>query len=403
MRILFVCHRMPFPPKRGGKIRPFNIIRHLSESHEVTVASIARSVKEAEEGQGLEDYCDRYLVEVITPTMAIWNMVKCFFQNLPFSMGYFYSRRLRRRILEEMARRDYDLIMVHCSSVAQYVEDIHGIPKILDFGDMDSQKWLIYSEFKRFPESFLYLLEGTRLQKAEVRLARHFHFCTCTTANEWITLNGYRTGVPSDWFPNGVDFEYFSPSREEDYDAETICFVGRMDYYPNQEGMLNFCKNIFPLIRAKCPRARMKIIGANPSRAIQRLSMIPGVTVTGTVKDVQPYVRSSAVNVVPLNIARGTQNKILEALAMGVPTVTSVEAAKGVDAIGGEHFLVASNHRQFADDVLRLLSDLKERKKFSEKGRQRMIKKHDWHRSMEKLDEIIDRCIKGSDSEVTYY
>lgn len=395
MKILFVCHRFPYPPKRGGKIRPFNIIRHLSKSHEVTVASLARSALEAKEGEGLADYCKEYKVSIISPVTAAIGMCKALLQGRPLSMGYFYSSELKKQILEELSNVPFDLIFVHCSSVAQYIEDVHWVPKVIDFGDMDSKKWQIYSKYKKFPMSIIYALEGRRLEMAEKSLANKFNLGTCTTLSEKKTLDSYDVGIPSAWFPNGVDSEYFAPSQEP-YEPNSMCFIGRMDYYPNQEGIIDFCQKILPSIKEKCPSVTLKIIGADPSREIHDLAKIPGVTVTGSVPDVRPFVHSSAVNVVPLNIARGTQNKILESLAMGVPTVTTSQAATGVDAIDEKHFLVASNHREFASSVLRLLSSPAERMRFSEAGRQRMIEKHNWSNSMTKLDSILEDCLVAS-------
>jgi sugar transferase (PEP-CTERM/EpsH1 system associated) len=216
--------------------------------------------------------------------------------------------------------------------------------------------------------------------------------CTATTRDEWETLESYRTGVPSDWFPNGVDHAYFAPDGGA-YDPDTISFVGRMDYYPNQECMFDFCANVLPRIQARRPQTQLLIIGADPSPAVKRLAERPGVTVTGSVPDVRPYLRRSALMVAPLNIARGTQNKILEAMAAGVPVVTSAAAAGGVDAVAGEHFLVATTYEQHAAAVLRILEDRDERQRLAVAGRARMLSHHDWGRSMQRLDRVIERCL----------
>lgn len=392
MKILYVCHRFPYPPQRGGKIRPFNMIKHLSKSHEVTVASPVRSKKEAEAGAGLAGYCAAYITEVITGPLAMLNIARSLAANQPSSMGYFYSGALYKRIQEAINKTRFDLIFVHCSSVAQYVEQVRGVPSIIDFGDMDSQKWAIYGDVRNFPVNLVYRMEGTRLQKAETRLAGLFDYCTCTTFEEMRTLRSYGVDTPTDWFPNGVDMDYFTPGTEP-YEPDTICFMGRMDYYPNQECMQEFCARTLPLIKAKRPNLKMYIVGANPSAAIKKLGTIPGVTVTGSVKDVRPFVHKCAVNVAPLNIARGTQNKILEALAMGVPTVASVQAAMGIDAVPGEHFLTGSSPEEYAEAVVGLLSNSELRRKYSEAGRARMLSHHGWEGSMEKLDRIIEDCL----------
>ena len=391
MKILYVCHRFPFPPKRGGKIRPFNMIRHLSKSHDVTVASLARSEAEAQEGQGIAPHCARYMMgRVANPVQAL-RMVARLPTMRPSSMGFFYSPQLQTQIDRSLRDEHFDLIFVHCSSVAQYVAGVSGIPKILDFGDMDSQKWLEYARYKTFPLSMGYRLEGVKMAREERRLARRFDMCTATTRAEWETLEGLGTACATDWFPNGVDSEYFAPT-DEPYDRDTICFVGRMDYYPNQECMFDFCAHALPQLRSRRPALKLAIVGADPSPKVLQLARLAGVTVTGSVPDVRPYVRRSALMIAPLNIARGTQNKILEAMAMGVPVVTSATAAGGVDAIAGEHFLVGDGHAETVQAVMSVLDDPASRRRLAHAGRARMLSHHAWPRSMQRLDAIIDRC-----------
>lgn len=395
MNILYVCHRFPFPPKRGGKIRPFNMIRHLSASgHQVTVCSLARSPEEAEEGRGIAPYCAAFEMAQVSDPVQTLRMVARLPLAKPSSMGYFYSASLRQRVRRLLSAQQWDLIFVHCSSVAQYVEQVRDVPKILDFGDMDSQKWLEYANYKPFPLSLGYRLEGNKMLAAEKRLARLFDLCTATTRAEWETLEGYGTGVATDWFPNGVDAEFFCPS-DEPYDADTISFIGRMDYYPNQECMARFCEQIWPVLRSRRPNVKLLIIGADPSPEMRKLGDLPGVTVTGSVPDVRPFVRQSAVMVAPLNIARGTQNKILEAMAMGVPVVTSRVAAGGVDAESVKHFLVADTCEEYSAAILRILDDPAERQRLAVAGRKRMLSNHAWPHSMARLDEIIDRCVRN--------
>jgi sugar transferase (PEP-CTERM/EpsH1 system associated) len=310
-------------------------------------------------------------------------------------MGYFYSPSLARKIARELSTERYDLIFVHCSSVAQYVAHVKGIPKVLDFGDMDSQKWLDYSRVKPFPLNMGYWLEGKKMERAEKHLANNFDYCTCTTKAEKETLDGFSCKSPTAWFPNGVDHNYFQPTSEP-YVPDTLCFIGRMDYFPNQECIKEFCVNSLPLIRARRPNATLTIIGANPSAEVLKLGEMAGVSVTGSVADVRPYVLRSAVNVAPLNIARGTQNKILESLAMGVPVVSSNKAAGGIDAVPGEHLLTASDAEGYAAAVLRLLENPEERSRFAISGRERVLEKHDWSKSMSRLDAILEECLDAA-------
>jgi sugar transferase (PEP-CTERM/EpsH1 system associated) len=392
MNILYLCHRFPYPPKRGGKIRPFNMIAHWhAAGHRVTVCSLVRSAEEAQEGRGLSEHCTAFEMGAVREPMQFARMVARLPTPGPSSMGYFHSPQLARRVRERLASERWDLIFVHCSSVAPYVAHVEGTLKILDFGDMDSQKWLEYARSKPFPLSLGYRLEGHKMLRAEKRLARAFDLCTATTRAEWQTLDGYDTGTATDWFPNGVDAEYFSPT-DGTYDAQTLSFVGRMDYYPNQECMQRFCANVWPLLRARRPALKLVIVGADPSPSIRELGRLPGVTVTGSVPDVRPHVRGSAAMVAPLAIARGTQNKILEAMAMGVPVVTSRVAAGGVDALPGVHLLVADTPAEQVEAILSLVESPGRRAALAAAGRARMLSHHCWPHSMRRLDAIVERC-----------
>ncbi len=392
MKILYVCHRFPFPPKRGGKIRPFNMIRHFARSHEVTVCSLVRSDAEAKEGEGLAAHCARYeMVRVHDPLQAA-RMVARLPTPVPSSFGFFRSGELARRIRDAAARERFDLVFVHCSSVARYVEGIPDVPKILDFGDMDSQKWREYAQSKPFPMSWGYGLEAWKLEREEARLARRFDLCTATTRAEWETLQAMGTGTPADWFPNGVDSEFFAPA-DRPCDPDKIVFVGRMDYYPNQQCMFEFCAKVMPMLRARRSSTTLSIVGADPSPAVRELGKLPGVTVTGSVPDVRPYLHDAALMVAPLAIARGTQNKILEGMAAGVPVVSSRVAAGGVDASAPEHLLTAATPDEYVDAILRVLDDPAERARLSRAGRARMLSHHAWPQSMRRLDAIVERCL----------
>jgi sugar transferase (PEP-CTERM/EpsH1 system associated) len=193
-----------------------------------------------------------------------------------------------------------------------------------------------------------------------------------------------------------VDADFFCPDPKTGgaYDNDTVSFIGRMDYYPNQECMMRFCKEVWPQLRRERGTMKLLIVGADPSPQIKALGSLPGVTVTGSVPDVRPYIRGSALMVAPLAIARGTQNKILEAMAMGVPVVTSSAAAGGVDAEADKHLLVADTAEQITTAILRIATDRDERGRLAKAGRERMLSHHAWPRSMQRLDGIIERCVR---------
>ena len=392
MNILFVCHRWPFPPKRGGKIRPFNMIQHLTRhGHRVTVASLARTRQEAADGEGLCEHSAEQICEVIGAPAAHARMIARLPTLEPSSFGYFYSGALARRIRARLARGDIEMVIAHCSSAAQYVVAVSGVPKLLDFGDMDSQKWREYSQHRPFPLSAGYWWEAVRLERREKDFARRFDLCTCTTAAERATLESFGSGCATAWFPNGVDSSYFSP-QTVNFDATTICFVGRMDYFPNQQGVLWFCREVLPLLRESVPALRLRVVGAEPSPEIVALGRDPSIEVTGSVPDVRPYVRDCALSIAPLAIARGTQNKILESMAMGVPVVSSRIAAVGVDAVPGRDLLVADSAADYRDAVIGVLREPARRRQLAEAGRARVLSHHDWATSMRRLETCLKRA-----------
>jgi len=393
VNILFLSHRFPYPPTRGDKIRSFNMVKYLSEQgHDVTVASLSRSDEETAECQGIEDYCDKFTLVQVNETLQNVRMVSRLLSKDPSSMGYFYSRDLQHKVNQLLKYNQYDLIVVFSSSAAQYVEHVTDIPKMLDFCDMDSQKWLAYVDYKKWPISMGYALEGRKLVADEKRLAKKFDLCSCATDFEVETLESYVTGVASGYFPNGVDSDFFTPI-DVDFVKNSICFVGRMDYYPNEVCIINFCHQVLPIIQEKYPDVTFKVIGAAPPKSVLDLNELPGVTVTGTVDDIRKHVQSCEVMVAPLVIARGTQNKILEGMAMGLPVISSHLAARGVDAVVGEHILAATTPKEYADEIVGIFDNPDKRVKLAKAGRERVLSHHNWPHAMARMAKCFDQTI----------
>lgn len=390
MRILFIAHRFPYPPTFGSKVRAFNMIRHLAQSHQVTVMAPVRSAEEAEQARGIAAHCAAYETFPVAGWAQLAKVGLTLPTPVPASEAYFHSGAMKAAIARQVAARAFDLIVVHCSSVGRLVEDI-ALPKIIDFCDVDSRKWLDYTAFKPFPLSAGYRWEGWRMTAAEQRLARKFDAVTVATAGELATLRDLGMGARADWFPNGVDTDFFTPG-DTPHEPQTVTFVGRMDYFPNERCMVDFCRDVWPRLRARRPEARLQIVGAAPTAAVQALARIDGVTVTGAVPDVRPFVRRSALTIAPLSIARGTQNKVLESMAMAVPVIASPLAAAGVEAEPGVHLQVARSTDAWADEIDRLLADPAQREAFAQAGRARVFSHHTWPRAMQRLDAIVARC-----------
>ena len=189
--------------------------------------------------------------------------------------------------------------------------------------------------------------------------------------------------------PNGVDVSYFSPTEISASADPSIVFLGRMDYFPNIDGVCYFAENVLPLIRKKLPKVEFRVVGSNPTRKIRKLEQTPGIVVTGHVPDVRRYLQGGAVAVAPLRIARGTQNKILEAMAMGIPVIATPNAAKGIQAVAGRDLLVAETPHAFAEHVIRLLQNADVRRTLSETARKQVEKGHMWPASMKILDSTL--------------
>jgi polysaccharide biosynthesis protein PslH len=394
MKILFICHRFPFPPNRGGKIRPFQMIRHLSENHAVTVGSLAHSNAEMEEGSGLRDHCVDIIAEVLPSPLRWSRAALSLFSTYPSSAAYFWSTRLERRLQAAASKENFDLIMVHCAFMARYAFPLSGALRILDFGDIDSGKWSDYSHFRGFPLSAGYALEAQKLRRFEREAARQFDRCTLTTNGELEEFKTLGVPAPCTVIPNGVDAGYFQELPADRHVSPVIVFLGRMDYFPNVEGISWFVEHVFPNIRRAVPEAMLRIVGSNPVPRVREFARLEGISVTGFVKDVRPYMADAALAIAPLRIARGTQNKILECMAMGLPVVASPQAAGGIHATPGKHLLVSAETGEFANQVVELLRDEKFRADLSSAGRAQVTQAHRWSQSMNILDQLLENCTR---------
>ncbi|WP_280154026.1 TIGR03087 family PEP-CTERM/XrtA system glycosyltransferase [Piscinibacter sp. XHJ-5] len=393
MRILFLAHRFPYPPTFGSKVRAFNVIRHLAQRHEVSVLSLARSAEEEREAAGIAPYCREHRTFRVHNPVQAAKMALTLPTPVSASEAFFHSTALQREIDARLARRSVDLVFAHCSAVGRYVAHVEGLPKIIDYCDVDSRKWADYVPHKPWPLSLGYRWEAWRMARTERRLAGRFEQVTVATPGEVETLAELGVRERVDWFPNGVDMAFFQPSAQA-FDPDVITFVGRMDYFPNEQCMVDFCARAWPRLRQARPSLRLQIVGAAPTARVLALGRIEGVTVTGPVPDVRPFVQSSALTIAPLAIARGTQNKILEAMAMAVPVIASRIAAQGVDAVPGEHLLAADSVDEICDAVLRVVGDRRERERLAQAGRARVQSHHAWGSAMSRLDGIIERSIR---------
>jgi sugar transferase (PEP-CTERM/EpsH1 system associated) len=330
MKILFLAHRLPYPPDRGDKIRSFNILKFLSQTHDVVVACPII----AEDERYLEDikrYCTAIDYVRINALEKYLNLLSALASGRSLSVAAFYNAALQDKITARLTKEKFDLIFAFSSQMARYVENIRSAKRVMDFVDVDSRKWLQLSTWTRNPVmKWLYRREADKLAQFEKDIAAGFDrslFVSESEAQYFSRLAGNGTQV--DVVHNGVDFDYFSPNGGVRNKTD-ILFTGVMDYYPNVDAVSWFVHKIFPLIKEQVPVARFWIVGRNPSKAVKRLHDGENVFVTGYVEDVRPYFEKCGVFVAPFRIACGVQNKILEALAMGLPVVATPIGAEGL-------------------------------------------------------------------------
>jgi len=399
MRIFFVCLRVPFPPDRGDKITTFNVVRHLSLTHEVHVFCLSDGARDDADVAALGAYARSVTATPRSTVAEKFRGVKALLTGAPLSVAFVNEKQMHLAVKSKAASLPPDLIIAYSGNVAQFVTDFSNTHRLMYFADLDSQKWFQYGEKMVFPFNWIYRRESKLLLEDERRTAKTFSLSVVCTLAEKRDFERLIPGAPVDVLPNGVDLERFR-SRHIPKQAGTMVFTGVMNYFPNVDGVQSFCESVLPLIRAQAPHATFVICGTSPTAAVRRLAKRPGVIVTGAVPDVRPYLDAAEICVVPLRIARGIQNKLLEGLAMGLPCISSRCSWGGTMIEEGEGILVADDPAEFAEHAIRLLRDDQYRELMGRKARAAVEEKYTWADQLQQLDLIIQRLIGAKCPEV---
>jgi polysaccharide biosynthesis protein PslH len=397
VNILYVTHRVPYPPDKGEKIRTFNQIRQLARKHTIHLFSLVDDPIDLPQAANLNKYCAS--VEIVNRSTAatIWFAIVAFLRKDPLSVALFFQKMLGKLIRQKLTAERFDCIIVSCSSMAQYASSNSGIPKIIDFIDVDSEKWREYAQRASFPLSSLYQREAELLAKYEEKLTLTFNHSILSSEAEAQLLRRRAKGRPVSVISNGVDLDYFSLSaiKTPTIDEPVIVFTGVMDYFPNVDAVRFFCEDIFPLVRESMPEAQFHIVGRNPSRPVKKLEQQPNVIVTGTVPDVRPYLARARVAIAPFRMARGVQNKILEAMAMGLSVVGTAETFKGIAATEADGIRIADDPASFARHVISFLrADDDSRRSFAAQARSYVERHHRWEDQGGKLERLIEEVVR---------
>jgi sugar transferase (PEP-CTERM/EpsH1 system associated) len=389
VRILFLSQRVPNPPDRGDKITTYHVLRHLRAQHEVVSGCFLEEPKEERYAQELRDLGVTVHGFPIRPKLRKALALRALMGTQPITLPYFRDARLTRAVASEVDR-GVDLLLAYSSSMGQYLLPYRALPKIQIFAELDSDKWLQYSRSHGFPGSWIYAREHRRLLEFERRLAYGVDACTVVYEVERKLLLEQIPGAHVAILPNGVDLEAFRPGPFDAREPATLLFTGVMDYGANVDGVLWFHREIWPRVKAAIPAAKLLIVGSRPVPAIRALATSTGdVEVTGFVESTRPYFDRATVAIAPLRIARGIQNKVLEAMASGLPTVSSPSAFSGIDAEPGRDLLVADAVEEWVEELVALLRDPARQRALGLAARARMESAYRWDAILSRLDDLI--------------
>lgn len=382
--ILYLAHRFPCPPDKGDRIRTYHILRSLAKVADVHLACFADEPTSPPDLEALGRLCSR--VEVVRlggrPRQA--RTLLALASGRTATEGAFESPAMQGLVARWARETRYRSAIASSSSMVQYlrVGAARQIPAVVDLVDVDSQKWIDYASTSRGPMAWLYRTEGRRLGELERAIPAWAGAVTLVSEAEAALFrrSGGEGAIRA--ITNGVDLEYFHPGFPGSGDGEGCVFVGALDYRPNVDGVVWFCREVWPRILDRRPGTRFALVGRKPSATVRRLAALPGVDLIGQVADVRPHVASASVAVMPLRIARGVQNKVLEALAMGKAVVASPEAIEGIDAEPGVHLRAASMPEDWVEAVVGLLDDRDQGRRLGEAGRAYVEREHDWGRCL---------------------
>ena len=403
MRILFLSHRIPYPPDKGEKIRAFHQLRALSARHEVDVFTLADDPRDLVHREALVRYCHELSVARVYPKLARARSLPYLLTSTPLTIPYFSSRALRSAVHQALSARKYDRIFVYCSAMAQYVpwerrsadDGVRNAaghtPVIIDLVDVDSNKWAQYAEATSFPFSTVYRNEARHLRRYERTMSERSDCVIVSTEREASLIRAIAPQARVHVVPVGVSLPVHPAGGRDLPDGPpTIVFTGDMGYFPNQEGVVFFARQVLPLIRRGVPHARFLIVGRNPGRNVLELGALDHVDVTGAVPDVQPWLAQASVSVVPLMIASGIQTKILEAMAFGLPVVATPRAVQGLTADVAACVDTAESAETIASHVTRLLLDPQQARARGLEGRRRVGKDYSWETALDHLLRVVE-------------
>ncbi len=398
MKVLFLSQRVPFPPDRGDRITTHHFLQHLvNRGDEIRIGCLA------EEDQDLEsiEHLGTMVQAICAPRIhrdAKRKLVslRAVLSGEPQTTVFFRNAELQATVDRWVREDPPDLVYVYSSSMAQYVLHHHHLHRFMQFAELDSDKWAQYATNSKWPLSWLYRREARTLLEFEREVAQAF---TCSAVVSTVEKDLFMERIPGVTplvLPNGVDVAHFRSRGEDRRDPHTLVFTGVMDYEPNTHGVFWFVRECWAQIRAEFPDARFRIVGSRPLPSIQALHGQNGIEVTGRVPEVPPYLDTAAVAVAPLHMARGVQNKVLEAMSNALPVVASPQAAQGLGETDADTLIVASSAPDTIAAVLDLLRDPAAARRMGERAAAFVRQHFRWQNMFDVFDAAVAPDVEAS-------
>jgi sugar transferase (PEP-CTERM/EpsH1 system associated) len=392
--LLYLAHRIPFPPDKGDKIRSFHILKHLRKSHRIHLGCFFDDPADAEHIAELAQLCCSMNCQPLPASMKRLRGLAGIARGQSITAASYQDTNMRRWVSDAILRHKIHDAFVFSSAMVPYVEPFSETMRIVtDLVDMDSEKWRIYAESASFAPEFLYRREQQKVLELERRAAsisqRVLLVSDAEAASCRVLLPEFAQRLVA--VPNGVDCSYFDPEigycNPFDPSRSSIVFAGAMDYAPNVDAATWFSETVFPRIQLKCPQAEFWIVGTNPKTEVRRLGHRKNIRVTGRVPDIRPYLARATCVVAPMRVARGIQNKVLEGMAMAKPVVVTPTALNGLEAVPGRDLELAQTSDDFAASVTDLIS--RDNSALGTAARKYVQGHHDWQTNLRVLDELM--------------
>ena len=361
--VLFLCHRLPWPPTKGDKIRSYHVLQRLEEHHCVYLGAFVDDPNDWPHVPAVKALCADTCIRPLKSRQAKFRSLAAFLRGEPLTVGYYRDRMMGRWVERVLAGHKVDLALCYSSGVAPFVMRHKQLRRVMDFVDVDSDKWRQYAATHCGVSGMIYRREARRLAQYERAIAAQFDAGLFVSESE---ADFFRRSAPESadrvhGIPNGVDSDYWNPDRNYPNPyrpgERVVVFVGAMDYWANVHAMQWFVREVWPRVQAGRPQSHLYIVGAKPTPAVLALAQRPGVAVTGRVEDVRPYLAHAHAAVTPLRIARGIQNKVLEALAMGKVLLATPQAYEGIEDFEGRLGCISELPEAMAAEAVRWLGE----------------------------------------------